>query len=408
MKKQPATPIRRVLLGISGGIAAYKTPELVRLLRAHDLEVRVVMTQGAKAFVTALTLQALSGQAVHDTLWDPAQEAAMSHIALARWAEVILIAPATAHCLAKLAQGLADDLLSTLCLAGSAPIWIAPAMNRLMWEHPATQANVLCLQGRGVRFIGPEEGIQACGEWGEGRMSEPGEVIAALLNAGSEKGLLLGKKVMITLGPTREPLDPVRFISNRSSGRMGLALAQEALRLGATVWVVAGPMTLPLPQGIQVTSVETAEEMQAAVLKNCAEMDIFIAAAAVTDYRPAQIAAEKLKKSPLSGSSSTLALTLNPDILARVAQLPVKPFCVGFSAETAELPLALQWAEEKRCRKKCDMMVLNRVSDPGVGFEFETNEVTVLWEGGSRRIPMAAKSKVSETLWQIIHEKSTS
>ncbi|MFP5506980.1 MAG: bifunctional phosphopantothenoylcysteine decarboxylase/phosphopantothenate--cysteine ligase CoaBC, partial [Gammaproteobacteria bacterium] len=357
---------KRILLGVSGGIAAYKSAELVRRLREAGAEVRVVMTAGATRFITPLTLQALSGQPVRTELFDAAAEAAMGHIELARWADLVLIAPASANTLARLAQGLADDLLSTLCLATRAPLLVAPAMNNAMWEHPATQANLSLLRERGVRACGPASGSQACGETGPGRMLEPAELVAAVA-AQFQTGALAGLRVLVTAGPTREAIDPVRYISNRSSGKMGYAVAQAAAEAGARVVLVSGPTALPAPARVDCVRVETAAEMHAAVMARVADCDIFVAAAAVADYRPRAAAAHKLKK-----KSATLPLELERtrDILADVAARPPAPFTVGFAAETERLA---EHARAKRMAKSLDMIAANLVNVPGQGFEADAN-----------------------------------
>jgi phosphopantothenoylcysteine decarboxylase/phosphopantothenate--cysteine ligase len=321
----------KVLLGVTGGIAAYKSAELVRRLREQGAEVQVVMTEGAQHFVGALTFQALSGRPVRTDLWDATAEAAMGHIELARWAERIVIAPASADFLARLAHGHANDLLTTLCLATDAPIAVAPAMNRLMWANAATQANVATLRARGVTILGPAEGEQACGETGAGRMVEPAEIIAALSPRTNATGALAGRKVLLTAGPTRERIDPVRFITNRSSGKMGYAVAEAARDAGADVVIVSGPVNLPTPAGVRRVDVETAEQMMDAVRAHLPGTDIFIAAAAVSDYRPVQAAVEKIKK---TSDSLMLAMSRTTDILATVAAGTLRPFVVGFAAET--------------------------------------------------------------------------
>lgn len=386
----------RVLLGISGGIAAYKVPTLVRRLRDGGAEVQVVMTAAAGAFVTPLTLQAVSGHPVRAALLDPAAEAGMDHIALARWADLVLIAPATAHLLARLAQGLADDLLTTLCLATTAPLWLAPAMNQQMWAHPATQANVALLAARGARLLGPGHGAQACGEVGAGRMLEPEEIAAAVL--GASAGPLVGARVLLTAGPTREPIDPVRFVGNRSSGKMGFALAAALRELGATVTIVSGPVALAAPCGCAVTRVDTALEMAAAVEAAVADCDIFIGAAAVADYRPEAVAPEKLKK---SAAELTLRLVRNPDILAGVAARARRPFTVGFAAETERLA---EHAAGKLAAKGLDLIAANEVG-AGRGFEADDNALLVLWPGGQVQLPRLPKAALAAALARLIAER---
>jgi len=392
-------PPGRILLGVTGGIAAYKSAELVRLLRQRGVDVQVVMTQSAGQFIGAATLQALSGREVRTSLWDPRAEAAMGHIELARWPELILVAPASAHCLARLATGMADDLLSTLCLAGDAPVVLAPAMNRLMWAHPATERNRAVLAGRGVRLLGPGDGDQACGETGPGRMLEPAEIVARVLDPGDADGPLAGRTVMITAGPTREPIDPVRYISNRSSGKMGFALAAAALRAGARVKLVCGPVALTPPPGVEWLPVETAEQLYATVHRHLAGVDVFIGAAAVADYRPRDCPERKIKKRE---DALALALTRAPDTLASVAQLPAPPFLVGFAAETHDVE---HYARGKLERKRLDMIVANRVGE-NMAFDTDDNEVVVLWPGGGRRaFARAAKQMLAEDLIALIGER---
>ncbi|HWK73464.1 MAG TPA: bifunctional phosphopantothenoylcysteine decarboxylase/phosphopantothenate--cysteine ligase CoaBC, partial [Povalibacter sp.] len=324
MSSQP----HKILLGVTGGIAAYKSPDLVRRLAERGADVQVVMSKGAQQFVTALTFQAVSGKPVRTDLWDAAAEAAMGHIELARWADEIVVAPATAEFLARLAHGLANDLLTTLCLATTAPITIAPAMNRQMWMNPATQANVNLLKERGIRVLGPASGEQACGEVGVGRMLEPAQIAEEIYAALPVDGVFKGLKVVITAGPTREGIDPVRFISNRSSGKMGYAVAAAAREAGAKVVLVTGPVQIPTPPGIERVEVESAEQMLAAVQKHVVGADIFIAAAAVSDYRCSEIAREKIKK---TSDNMTLALTRAPDVLATIGKSESPPFLVGFA-----------------------------------------------------------------------------
>lgn len=399
----PATPRasfpQRILLGVTGGIAAYKSAELVRRLREAGAEVQVVMTEAAAAFITPLTLQALSGRAVRRHLMDPQAEAAMSHIELARWAEHILIAPASADFLARLAHGLADDLLSTVCLASEAPLSIAPAMNRVMWQHPATQANCALLSARGARFLGPAEGEQACGETGAGRMQEPAELVQALLAAPRPRVDLRDLTVMVTAGPTREPLDPVRFLTNRSSGKMGYAIARAAREAGAQVILVSGPVNLAPPAGVTCVRVEQAEAMREAVMRQVAAVDLFIATAAVADYRPAVRAGEKIKK---RDGTLTLDLEPTPDILAEVAALTPRPFTVGFAAETERVA---EYAQDKRRRKQVDLIAANRVDDQGLGFDSDDNALTVFWDGGSRALPRQPKQALAVALLALIAER---
>ncbi len=391
----------RVLLGVTGGIAAYKSAELVRRLREQGAEVQVVMTEGARQFVGPLTFQALSGRPVRSDLWDATAEAAMGHIELARWAERIVIAPASADFLARLAHGHANDLLTTLCLATDAPIAVAPAMNRLMWANAATQANVATLRARGVTILGPAEGEQACGETGAGRMVEPAEILAALSPRTSATGALAGRKVLLTAGPTRERIDPVRFITNRSSGKMGYAVAEAARDAGADVVIVSGPVNLPPPAGVRRVDVETAEQMMDAVRAHLPGTDIFIAAAAVSDYRPVQIAAEKIKK---TSDSLLLAMSRTTDILATVAASSPRPFVVGFAAETQNVERnALAKLEGKRL----DMIAANQVGDR-LAFDCDDNALTVYWPGGKRELARAAKRDVAAGLVAVIAERYAS
>ncbi|MGC8854573.1 MAG: bifunctional phosphopantothenoylcysteine decarboxylase/phosphopantothenate--cysteine ligase CoaBC [Halothiobacillaceae bacterium] len=389
---------KHILLGLSGGIAAYKACDLVRRLRDAGAEVRVVMTEGATHFVTPLTLQALSGYPVRTSVWDEAAEAAMGHIELARWADAILIAPASADVLARLAAGMADDLLTTLCLATEVPLLLAPAMNRVMWANPATQANVQTLTARGAILLGPAAGAQACGETGEGRMLEPVELVARLVEhlTPPQHGLA-GKRVVITAGPTREALDPVRFISNRSSGRMGYALAEAAQATGAEVVLISGPTALPTPKGVARIDVETALQMRDAVMAQI-PCDIFIGTAAVADYRPLEAAPEKIKK---GAEQLTLTLVKNPDIVSEVAALPERPFVVGFAAETEHV---LEHARDKLVRKKLDLIAANRVGE-GLAFDQPDNALTVLWDGGQAEFPQTDKRQLARQLIELIVQR---
>ena len=394
--------IKRVLLGVSGGIAAYKSPDLVRRLRERGNEVRVVMTRAAQDFITPLSLQAVSGQAVHTTLLDEQAEAAMGHIELARWADVVLIAPASADIIARLAHGLADDLLSTLCLATEAPIVLAPAMNRRMWAAAATQANVKTLRARGIRLLGPGAGDQACGEVGEGRMLEPGELAAdldALVLTDVEDPGLAGLGVLVTAGPTREAIDPVRYISNHSSGKMGYAVAAAAREAGASVILVSGPSDLPAPAGVERIQVESAAEMRDAVLSRVDGCDIFIAAAAVADYRPAEKAGQKIKKKT---RALEIALVRNVDILAEVASGDHPPFTVGFAAETEKLKFH---AREKLTRKSLDMIAANPVGGPNLGFGVDTNALRVFWKDGEADLGEASKTELAQRLVALVAER---
>ncbi|WP_440996120.1 bifunctional phosphopantothenoylcysteine decarboxylase/phosphopantothenate--cysteine ligase CoaBC [Arhodomonas sp. SL1] len=391
-----------ILLGVSGGIAAYKSPEIVRRLREAGAEVRVVMTAAARAFVQPLTFQAVSGRPVHHDLLDADAEAAMGHIELARWADHVLIAPASADLMARLAQGLADDLLTTLCLATDAPISLAPAMNRLMWANPATRENRETLLRRGFHLLGPGEGDQACGEVGAGRMWEP-EALVAALAAPASRGPLRGRRVLITAGPTREAIDPVRYLSNRSTGRMGFAIAAAAAERGATVTMVAGPCESATPCGVERIDVESAAEMHAVVMARLADTDVFIAAAAVADYRAARQAPAKIKKAD-GGEGLTLELVPNPDILAEVAGAAEgRPYVVGFAAETERLA---EYAEAKRRRKGADMIAANWVGRPGSGFESERNALEVFWDGGHASLADAPKAELASNLMDLIVERA--
>ncbi len=406
---------RKVLLGITGGIAAYKGALLARTLLSSGAEVRVVMTTGAQAFIQPLTFQALTGHPVHTDLLDESAEAAMGHIELARWADLVLIAPASANTLARLAHGMADDLLSTVCLATSAQLVVAPAMNRLMWAHPATRDNVAKLLGRGARCIGPAAGDQACGETGAGRLTEPEDIVAALQDLLIEQPPTLeqqltkrsdplhGQQVLITAGPTLEPIDPVRYIGNRSSGRMGFAIASDAARRGAKVTLVSGPVSLSTPDGVERIDVQTASEMHAAVIGRATQADLFIAVAAVADYRADTPADQKIKK---SGDTLTLQLVRNPDILAEVAALKDAPFCVGFAAETESLE---QHARGKLTAKRLDLIAANHVADKSSPvFGSDSNALEVFWpDGGHRSIARAPKSEIARALLDIAGERLT-
>lgn len=384
---------KKILLGITGSIAAYKSPEIVRRLRDAGAEMRVVMTENAKRFITPLTLQAVSGYPVHDELFDVQAEAAMGHIELARWADAILIAPATADVIARLAHGIANDLLTTLCLATNAPIAIAPAMNQSMWNHVLTQQNITLLQQKHMHVFGTAQGSQACGDIGFGRLLEPAELLEKL-SALFETGSLAGLNVLVTAGPTHEAIDPVRYITNGSSGKMGYALAQAAREAGAIVTLVSGPVQLEKPSGIDVISVVTAEEMHAAVMRKVADCDIFLAVAAVGDYRCQQIADQKIHK---GAEVQTLLLESNPDIVASVAQLSVKPFIIGFAAETENV---LEQAQQKRQRKNMNMIIANQVGG-GVGMGAEQNKVIVIGKQ-TRHLPIMPKQKLARELIQII------
>ncbi|NOQ13561.1 MAG: bifunctional phosphopantothenoylcysteine decarboxylase/phosphopantothenate--cysteine ligase CoaBC [Methyloprofundus sp.] len=390
--------LKHVLLGISGGIAAYKSAELVRLLMRHGYIVRVVMTQAATQFITPLTFQALSGHPVHTRLLDESQENAMGHINLARWADIFLIAPASANCIAKFSHGLADDLLSTLYLAAECPVYIAPAMNQAMWHKAVTQENIKRLTQHGIMFIGPEAGSQACGETGLGRMTEP-EAIVQYFTALHAAGILQGKKILITAGPTREALDPVRYISNRSSGKMGYALAEQAQLLGAEVTLISGPVQLPAINNVKIHLVESAADMHAAVMRHIAEQDVMIAAAAVADYTPDSVQPEKIKK---QGEQTELNLQRTQDIVANVASLSNKPFTVGFAAETQNLE---HYALDKLQRKNLDMIAANWVGQSQGGFDSDLNALHVYWHNGEKAFKMTDKTQLAKQLLTLIVER---
>ena len=389
-----------IVLGITGGIAAYKTPDLVRRLRERGADVQIVMTASAEEFVTGTALQAVSGRPIRSNLWDKEAEAAMSHIELARWADIVLIAPATAEIMSRIVSGGAPDLLTTICLATEAPIVVAPAMNRIMWSNPATQANRDILESRGVHILGPAVGSQACGETGAGRMLEPDTIAAAVFDIGIGKGagLLEGREVVITAGPTRESIDPVRYITNRSSGKMGYAMARAAAAQGADVVLISGPVNLPAPPGVEVRKVTTAQEMHDAAHDCVGAADIFIAAAAVADYRPASIEEQKIKK---NDESMTLDLVRCPDILASVADLDAGPFTVGFAAETEKVD---EYARSKLEKKNLDMIIANRVGND-CGFDRDDNAVSVLWGDGEKRFPKAQKSALARDLIELIAQR---
>lgn len=423
---------KNIILGVCGGIAAYKSAELVRLLKKQGAQVQVVMTQAAQEFVTPLTFQALSGKAARSELFDLAAEAGMGHIELARWADLILIAPATANSIAKIAQGIADDLLTTLCLASNAPVLIAPAMNQQMWSNEATQNNIQILSRRqSVSLCGPANGEQACGDNGPGRMEEPEALLDCCARelglkasessigypdckeiSGSDllsTDLLKGKRVLITAGPTIEDIDPVRYVSNRSSGKMGYAIAQAALDAGAQVILVSGPVALTAPLQVELHRVRSAVQMHEAVFQEIKTIDVFIATAAVADYRPVQKNVKKIKK---NAQSLTIELVKNPDILADVAALPVKPLTIGFAAETNELE---RYAVDKLRRKNLDMIAANKVGD-AEGFEVDNNELHLFWNESrdkllkqaratdikSRKLPFASKTQLAKQLIEEI------
>lgn len=400
---------KNILLGVTGGIAAYKAPDLVRKLTALGANVRVVVTDSAAEFVSTLSLQAVSGNPVHQHLLDPAAEAAMGHIELAKWADILLIAPATANTIAKLAHGMADDLLTTLYLATTATLFVAPAMNQQMWKASATQRNITSLQKDGVTFIGPASGEQACGDVGSGRMVEPVD-IANVLNDNEDKSSelalalksLAGKHITITAGPTREPLDPVRYISNHSSGKMGFAIAQAAAQAGASVTLVAGPVTLSTPALCNRIDVTTADEMLNACEKLAPSTDIFISTAAVADYKACSVADNKIKK---TGDELTLTFVKNPDILAIVSNRQDRPFCVGFAAESQNVE---DYARGKLTKKKLDMIAANDITAQGLGFNSDKNALHVIWQDGDIRLPATSKSELAEQLLALIAERFAS
>lgn len=392
---------KHILLGVTGGIAAYKAPDLVRRLRDAGAQVQVVLTAAGSAFITPLTLQAVSGQPVHQELLSAQAESGMGHIELARWADLILIAPCTADFLARLAHGLAGDLLGACCLAARVPIAIAPAMNAGMWDSPATQRNLEQLRADGVQVLGPASGSQACGEVGAGRLLEPTELVercAGLLGDAPGNGPLAGRKVLITAGPTFEDLDPVRFLGNRSSGRMGYAVAQAAREAGARVLLISGPVALADPLGVSVQRVRSALDMHRAVLDAVAGMDVFIGTAAVADYRPAAPAGQKIKK---TRESLTVELVRNPDILAEVAARADRPFTVGFAAETDDV---LTYARRKLDEKRLDLIAANTVG-AGQGFEVDDNALTLLWPGGQRDLLRDSKVALARQLMAVIAER---
>lgn len=390
---------KKILLGITGSIAAYKSPDIVRRLRDAGALVRVVMTENAKRFITPLTLQAVSGYPVHDDLFGEQAEAAMGHIELARWADLILIAPATADLMARLAHGRANDLLTTLCLATKSPIAIAPAMNQGMWNDTLTQENRQQLELRKIHILGTAEGSQACGDVGFGRMLEPEEIITKV-NTLFSNGAMAGLKILITAGPTHEPIDPVRFITNGSSGKMGYALAEAARQAGANVTLISGPVQLAKPVAMNVIDVKTAAEMHDAVMKNIIDYDIFLAVAAVGDYRCTKISDQKIHK---ISENETLAFARNPDIVASVAQLSPKPFIVGFAAETENV---LEQAQQKRLRKKMDMIIANKVGG-GIGMGADENEVVVIGKQ-TTSLPLQCKQKLAREIIQLIAREKIS
>ncbi|MDR3490618.1 MAG: bifunctional phosphopantothenoylcysteine decarboxylase/phosphopantothenate--cysteine ligase CoaBC [Gammaproteobacteria bacterium] len=388
---------KNILLGVTGGIAAYKSADLARRLREAGACVRVVMTQKAKEFITPLTMQAVSGNPVHDDLFDLQAEAAMGHIELARWADAILVAPATADFIARLRQGEANDLLTTLCLAASAPIALAPAMNQAMWKNTATQENVQAVQDKGVKMFGPDAGEQACGDVGYGRMLEPLELVKQLSELFETK-MLTGVNVLMTAGPTQEAIDPVRYISNASSGKMGYALAQALTEAGAKVTLISGPVSQRTPEHVTRINVISAKEMYASVMNHVHDNDIFIGVAAVADYRCKTISSQKIAK---TSEELQLVLERNPDIVASVAQLDKKPFVIGFAAETENL---ISHARAKLFRKKLDMIIANQVGGTETGIGSDENAVTVLWCEQQQEFKRMSKQKLARELVSLIAE----
>jgi phosphopantothenoylcysteine decarboxylase/phosphopantothenate--cysteine ligase len=394
---------KRILLGVTGGIAAYKAAELLRLLKGAGADVHVVMTRAAKDFVGELTFQALSGHPVHSSLLNPEEESAMSHIALAKWPDLIVIAPASANFLARLTAGLADDLLSAVCLATSAPVYLVPAMNAEMWNKTITQRNLSDLRSRAYQVIGPDSGPQACGDVGFGRMSSPEAILEKIVLGITRNQILQGIQVLVTAGPTQEPIDPVRYVSNRSSGKMGYAIAEAAAGLGAEVTLVTGPTAIPVPRVFKTIAVRTAAEMFEAVMVEIARQKIFIGVAAVADYSP-RPEAHKIKKGT---SEATLILQATRDILAEVAAMPLPPFTVGFAAETESLE---RYAQTKLENKAIDMIAANQVGE-GLGFESDVNALHVYWRGGQCQLAEAPKAELANRLVKLIaknfHEKGT-
>ncbi|MGX1997713.1 bifunctional phosphopantothenoylcysteine decarboxylase/phosphopantothenate--cysteine ligase CoaBC [Xanthomonas axonopodis pv. cassiae] len=409
---------QRLLLCVGGGIAAYKSIELVRRLRDAGAQVQVAMTGGAQQFVTPLSFQALSGQPTRTTLWDSAAEQAMGHIELARWADRVIVAPATADLLARLAHGLADDLVTTLCLATTAPLTVAPAMNHRMWLHPATQANIATLRARGVAVVGPDDGPLAEGESGPGRLAEPAAILAALAGGAAvasaapegaksvaapvfipSSAQLEGLRIVISAGPTFEDLDPVRYVGNRSSGKMGYALAAAAARQGADVVLVSGPVHQTTPEGVQRIDVRSAAQMRDAVL-GAFPADIYIGAAAVADYTPKRVVSQKIKK---TGETLTLELVRTPDILSEVAaQTGALKLVVGFAAETHDVE---HYARGKLAAKRLDLIIANQVGIEGGGFESDNNAATAYWQGGERVFPSSSKTELADQLLALIAER---
>ena len=383
---------KRIVVGITGGIAAYKTIEFIRLLRKAEVEVRVVLTPAAAEFVTPLTLQAISGNVVAQSLLDPQAELAMGHIELAKWGDALVIAPASADFIARMTVGMANDLLSTICLATDAPIFLVPAMNQQMFRQSITQENLAALSARGVQLIGPNSGFQACGDVGAGRMSEPAEIFTALSDFFTQSEDLQGLSVAITAGPTREPIDPVRYISNHSSGKMGFAIAEAFAKRGANVTLISGPVNLPTPQNVDRINVISAQEMRQIALESAVKNQIFIGCAAVADYRVAEVAEQKIKK---SGDEISLKLIKNPDIIADVGHLSEnRPFTVGFAAETQNVA---DYAKDKLQRKNLDMICANDVSG-GKVFNADDNALHLFWKDGNKTLALKSKTDLAADL----------
>jgi len=384
---------RRILVAIAGGIAAYKGAELVRLLKKRGAEVRVILSRGAQEFITPLTMQALSGEPVHTELLDEAAEAGMGHIVLARWADLLIVAPATADVIARLAHGRADDLMTTVALATAAPVAVAPAMNQQMWANAATQENLSLLAQRNIAVIGPDQGEQACGDVGPGRLLEPAQILDALADRFSSRQLD-NKRVIITAGPTVEAIDPVRFLSNHSSGKMGYALARACAEAGAEVTLISGPVHLSPPDRVRLLGIRSALDMHAAAIAEAEGADLFIGAAAVADYRVAAPAEDKIKKAGQGGLS--LSLVENPDIIAAVSRLTHRPrLVVGFAAETTDI---LAHARAKLTKKGLDMIIANDVSDPDTGFGSDHNAVHLIKTASEQHLPLASKQVIAEQI----------
>ncbi len=390
---------KRILLGVTGGIAAYKSAELTRRLQDEGADVRVVMTPSAQEFITPLTMQALSGHPVHLDLLDTETESVMGHIELARWADIVLIAPATADFVARYAAGHGDDLLTTICLAAECPMAVAPAMNQAMWAKDTTQANVNQLRQMGVSILDPDEGLQACGETGAGRLMDVADIVVGVADL-FRSGSLAGKHVLVTAGPTREAIDPVRYISNHSSGKQGYALAEAAMEAGARVTLISGPTAIEAPDRVELISVESAQDMLQAVMQNLEQTDVFIGVAAVSDYRPESVSEQKLKKQSSEGMA--LRLIQNPDILKTVANMKVgRPFTVGFAAETENL---IEYATRKLETKNLDMIVANNVADTSIGFNSDNNETIIITPGGQQTLPRSSKEVVARKIVAFIAE----